>query len=831
MLMTKSTRNTTATHLPERGKCHTQQRCKGIRHLTDILSFLLLLLVIWPDSINAQATTPPPFISTDEPAPPYDTWKIYTTHRVIEQVLPIQSLSGPALAVRTIGGLYIYTPESGQITLLNTIDGKYDIAATTMTVSNDGRFIWLGYNDGTLSVLDLHTFRFRHYNDISRNTRFFSNRINTLVTDGQTLYAGTDFGVVVFDTNNRIIVDSFTRFGELPSSAAVLSIDVDNGVLYLGTSGGVAVGNPAQSDLKLTESWVTYPGQSDRFNGSIEAIAAQNGIIYASTENQNFRFDGTSWTEQINLGIHPVRNFSKHSTDRWYAVTFNNIYAINPTAGTTELVRSVPFTTRFTTIYRLGNTLFAGTERQGLASWQTPIDEINYLEPNGPSHNFFEEFVVTENGELAGASSTTPERSFVGFFDTGFYIYKNGTWENFNSQTIEFLQQREARAFFTAAASGDQYFFGSWGPGLYRLNRSSGEITAYTPQNTPMVGFQSGANYLIITGLTTDRNDSDHIWVVSWTNLSTPLARYSISRDEWTTYPLLPETQAGNRYRRIMTDSYGQLWITLLTETEAGRGVLVVRNPEGGPDSAFRLTTNIESGNLPNDKANVIIQDRRGEVWIGTDRGIARYLFPDRIVTGSAAERRAQPLINRDTTAADRVLLRDVRVRALAVDANNQKWVGSDGDGLYLIEESGREVIRHFTTENSPLPSNVIQSVTVNPATGEVYISTQNGFVVYQALEREGVVSMKNLRLYPNPYSYKDHAPGAIVIEELADNATVSILSADGRMVRRFTTRGGRAEWDGLDQDRRQVPTGVYFVVATGNNNDQVARGRVVIVR
>jgi hypothetical protein len=800
-------------------------------------TILILLLVAYLTSATTgtataqSATTPPPTIPSTEPAPPYDTWRIYTTHRVIEQILPVQTLSGPSLAVRTIGGLYIYSPGSGQTTLYNTIDGKYDIAATTMTVSPDGRFIWLGYNDGTLSVLDLHTSRFRHFNDISRNTRFFSNRINTLLIDGETLYAGTDFGLVVFDTNARIITDSYTRFGELPASAAVLSIDTDSGLLYLGTTGGVAIGNPIQNDLKLTENWITWPGQPDRFNEPIEAIAAQNGIIYTSSGNQNYRFDGTSWSEQNNLGIHPVRNFSKHNTALWYAVTFNNIYAINPAAGTTELVRTVPFTTRFTTIHRLGNTLFAGTERQGLASWQTPSDEISFLEPNGPSHNFFEEFVVTDNDELIGAASTTPERSFVGFFDTGFYIYRNGTWENYNSRTNEMLRQRDARAFFTATASGDQYFFGSWGPGLYRLNRSSGEITAYTPQNTPMVGFQADANYLIITGLTTDHNNPDNIWAVSWTNLSTPLSRYSISRDEWTTYPILPETQAGNRYRRILSDSYGQLWITLLTETEAGRGVLVVKNPEGGPDSAFRLSTNIDSGNLPNDKANAIIQDRRGEVWVGTDRGIARFLFPDRIVTGTAAERRAQPLINQDTTVADRVLLRDVRVRAMAVDANNQKWIGSDGDGLYLIEEAGRRVIRHFTTANSPLPSNVIQSVTVNPANGEVFISTLNGLAVYQALEREGEATMKNLRLYPNPYSYQNHAPGAIVIENLSDNATVSILSADGRLVRRFTTRGGRAEWDGLDQDRRQVPTGVYFVVATGNNNDQVARGRVVIVR
>jgi hypothetical protein len=443
----------------------------------------------------------------------------------------------------------------------------------------------------------------------------------------------------------------------------------------------------------------------------------------------------------------------------------------------------------------------------------------------------FEEFAIAENGDVVGTASPTPGQFNIGFTDTGFYLLRDGIWHNYNTITNSTMRSQGLNSLFTVAVSGPHYFFGTWGRGFIRFDADSEEITRYNTLNSALPGFTDDSPYMVVSSITADQTDPDAMWLISKGSANRSLGRYSIASRTVETFARLPQLTSDSRYSKIFSDSFGQLWITLENSTEAGRGVLVVKNPEGGPDAAFRLTTNIETGNLPHEKANAIIQDRRGEVWIGTDRGIARFLFPDRIVTGSAAERRAQALINQDTTAADRVLLRDVRVTAMAVDANNQKWIGSDGDGLYLIEEAGREVIRHFTIENSPLPSNVIQSVTVNPATGEVFISTQSGFAVYQALEREGAVSMKSLRLYPNPYSYSDHAPNAIVIEDLADNATVSILSTDGRLVRRFTTRGGRAEWDGLDEDRRRVPTGVYFVVATGNSNDQVARGRVVIVR
>jgi hypothetical protein len=268
-----------------------------------------------------------------------------------------------------------------------------------------------------------------------------------------------------------------------------------------------------------------------------------------------------------------------------------------------------------------------------------------------------------------------------------------------------------------------------------------------------------------------------------------------------------------------------------MTNTLTGRGLLVAKNPEGGSGEFVRLTSNLESGGLPNEKINAIIQDRRGEIWVGTDRGIGRFLFPERVINGTAQERRSQPLINEDTTAFDRVLLRDVRVTSMAVDANNQKWIGSNGDGIYLIEESGKRVIRHFTMSNSPLPSNSVKSLALNTETGELYIATATSLVRYKTLEREGVSSMDELRVFPNPYSYKNNSGDRIVIENLSDDATVHILTVDGRLVRRFTTRGGRVDWDGLDESGQKVSTGVYFIVATGNTTDQVGRGKVVIVR
>ncbi|WP_243664707.1 hypothetical protein [Rhodothermus marinus] len=46
-----------------------------------------------------------------------------------------------------------------------------------------------------------------------------------------------------------------------------------------------------------------------------------------------------------------------------------------------------------------------------------------------------------------------------------------------------------------------------------------------------------------------------------------------------------------------------------------------------------------------------------------------------------------------------------------------------------------------------------------------------------------------------------------------------------------FETRGGRVRWDGRDRYGRPVPSGVYLIVAVGQNGEGIAYGKVAILR
>jgi hypothetical protein len=303
--------------------------------------------------------------------------------------------------------------------------------------------------------------------------------------------------------------------------------------------------------------------------------------------------------------------------------------------------------------------------------------------------------------------------------------------------------------------------------------------------------------------------------------------------DEWINYGKSAAVNQNDEYLYLFVDSFNQKWITLETAGGAGRGVLVLDtgdDPSATNESTgVKLTDDQGNGNLPNISVTAIIEDKEGEVWVGTERGIARFIFPQFVISGSQEERRAQWLINEDPDAASPFLLRDINVTAMAVNAANQKWIGTAAEGVWLLNQTGSAILERFTSENSPLFSNAIRDISINDETGEVYISTDAGLSVYQDIPVEASPSMDELKVYPNPFLYERH--NSITIEGLTDITTIRVLGVDGSLIRVIENRGGRASWDGKDSSGNEIGSGVYVIVALGPDGNERGIGKIAIIR
>jgi hypothetical protein len=779
----------------------------------NIFRFLFIIIALW---------LPVTGLTCVLQAQPIDSWQTHTSLSGIDQVL----LGGDGRIIAlTTGGVYSYTP-GGSLIMYSTVDGMYRLRPSNIAYDDADNGIWMGYIDGTFEFLDLERGTFQRFTDIARSSRFPSRRINSMVLDGTDLYIGTDFGVVVFDTQRKIVIDTYSNLGRFESAVNVRDIVIRDNMIYVATQSGLAAANLGNTNLVEPSAWDNSDGMGSFGNLRVpmNALGVLDGEIFVSSSGNNHRFSGGTWQITAQFGTAVVREFQNFNGEEGLlAVTPERITIL----GVAEI--ALPGSTFTSAMFDTGqNTLFAGTVNNGLAILSPPApasQDWEYLNPDGPYMNSFTG-MNSSDGILISGSSPGPGRSgFPSPPQTGYYIYENDQWRSYNVSTSPDLASAGMNSFFVSAFSQDHYVFGTWGRGAVLHDRNTDEITVLNQNSSELEPIAGSNTFIVVPGIDTD--NEGNIWFVSYLAANNTLQRYNPAQDEWDGFQRAASAGITDLYFSLTIDSFNQKWITLQSSTGAGRGLLVIGSDN---EQSVKLTSAPTQGNLPNDLVNMVVQDKRGEIWLATERGIARYLFPDRLISGSAQDRQASFLINEDTSAASPFLLRDLNATGITVDAANRKWIASRDNGVWLIDENGRRVIRHFTTENSPLPSNRILSITNDEITGSIYISTDEGLISYTDIPREGVREMDELFVYPNPYSYRMNT-GPVVIDRLSDQSTLSILTVDGRLVNRLEARSGRASWDVRDFQGNRVATGVYLIVSIDENNSERGLGKIVIVR
>ena len=204
-----------------------------------------------------------------------------------------------------------------------------------------------------------------------------------------------------------------------------------------------------------------------------------------------------------------------------------------------------------------------------------------------------------------------------------------------------------------------------------------------------------------------------------------------------------------------------------------------------------------------------IAQDHEGVIWVGTSSGI--FTIPETVDFFLSNRCERIIILRNDGTNLGDYLLGSEQINCIAVDGANRKWIGTAASGIFLLSESGKETIAHFTTENSLLPSNKVLSIAIQESTGEVFIGTSGGLVSYMSDAIEPAPNFNDIYAYPNPVypNYK----GVVVIKGLMKDTEVRIVDANGNLVKLISASGGEAVWDVTNAWGQRVASGIYTVI------------------
>lgn len=251
-------------------------------------------------------------------------------------------------------------------------------------------------------------------------------------------------------------------------------------------------------------------------------------------------------------------------------------------------------------------------------------------------------------------------------------------------------------------------------------------------------------------------------------------------------------------------------------------GILIIDN--NGTPSNFNDDKSLWQKNICDEAGNVldpasitsIVEDENGHVWCGTDIGVFVITDFSGVMKSTLTVKR--PIVARnDGTNLGDYLLDGEGVYQIAVDHSNRKWFASQTSGVYLTNADGTEILNHYTTDNSPLPSNCVYAVACDPHSNKVYFATKSGLVAYDSDSSPAADDFSEVYAYPNPV--RPEYTGWITVAGLMDNSLVKIADAAGNVFFQGRSEGGMIAWDGCDPSGKRVRSGVYFVFASNSES------------
>ncbi len=757
----------------------------------------------------------------------------WTAHTSLREVTDL-TVSEDAVWTATTGGIFRYVVSSGEISTFTASEGLHSVQTRAVTYDPVREVVWIGYRSGVLDRLDPETGVVRTFRDIERAERFSSRQINEIFVRGDSVYVATSFGLVVFDPVKNEVRDTYSQLGSISAGVPVFDLLIGPGpnaepTLWLATGDGVARAPMQAANLKDPGVWTV---EADGLPGrELRAIERFNGQMYVGTTQDLARRRDDGTYEAMGLTSRGVLDLEA-LPDRLVAIDRFVPYVMTAD-GRARLVDVEGYRDPVALAFGPDGDVWIGDRQGGLVAIEPPdvsrgdaVIVQAELYPSGPYDNLFTGLEVDAGGRLWAAGILDPQAGFYRFDPPD-------EWTNYIPRFEPGLGTANSFERIYVDARGHAWA-GSAGAALAEVT-ADGEVRMWGPSNSTIRPASGTESFVIVGGIASD--GEDNVWV---TNRASPVPLHVYEPGGgWTGIPRIQcdgFTTTGVTFDRIFIDSFGQKWIIVLDLANLRRVVgLLVLDQNGTPtdlddDSCRFFASQGSAGQgLPGTAVTSVAEGRDGLMWIGTEQGLA-FIINSGIV---ARDRNAMPIWPQ---FADRTqgtfLLNGIQINDLAVDPANRLWVATN-QGVSVVQqvEGGYAIAEPFTSPNSPLFSNNVVAIAVDPTSGRVYMATDQGLISYESDAIAASEQVQDLKVYPNPVRIEDGAEASVFIEGLVEATELRVVTLTGEVVARLRTRGGRARWDGRDEADRMVPSGIYLIVAVGDGGEGAAYAKVAVIR
>lgn len=728
--------------------------------------------------------------------------------------------AGDRIYCATPYSIFYFDKTDNSMIRLTKVSGLSDVGISTINYHSGLQTLLIAYTNTNIDLVKGNTII--NISDIKRKPILGLKTINNIEFRDQYAYLACGFGIVVLDIEREEIADTY-YIGPEGTQINVHDITFDESQLvYAATDIGIYKASMQGTNLADYNSWskeTTIPHPDQVFN-QIDYLA---GTIIANNYHEEyaadtlFIFDGISW-EKFPVPSYSTRNNIRVNFNRLVIAVYG--YVAMYDESLTQVYYS--YTPSGLGVYANDAILdkegvvwvadkFAGLMKTYNDGWSGET-----MRPNGPkSANVFDMSGVGKNVYVVPGGR---DISWGNVWKRGeLYWFIDNSWNY-----VDYVRQPElepARDMLVVAAdpSNDQkVFVGSWGNGMYEF--IGGVLTEiYTEENSALQQF-TGTGRINVGGLCFD--DSHNLWIANSNAANLVCVRKNDGT--WRSFNL-GSVASGIDVGEMVIDDAGQKWMLV-----RDHGLLVfsdngtIDNP--ADDKARKLNANVGNGALPGLKILSFAVDQDGELWIGSDEGVAVIYSPGNVFSGGNYD--AQRILV-EVGGYVQYLLESEAVTCIAVDGANRKWFGTDRAGVFLMSDEGTQEILHFDEVNSPLLSNSVSSIVINDD-GEVFFGTSKGIISYKSTATPPPPVNTDVYAFPNPV--RESYDGLIAIRGLVKNADVKITDISGTLIYATRAEGGQAIWDGRNFDGDRARSGVYLVFISNDDGSDTMVTKILFI-
>ena len=729
--------------------------------------------------------------------------------------------------------IFSYNIFNSQIEKFDTLNELSGDEISAFYHSENNNLIAIGYSSGFLQIINLNSNSIINIYDILNKPTIPADKkkINHFYQNGEGLLISTGYGISVYDINAFEFGDTY-YIGNFASMLNISSTIVDENYIYASSPDlGIFRAN-LESNLIDFNSWQAI------YTGNIyELLINENNILFYD----DFNLMSIKNEEIITLSTlqNEIKNVSINDSKIIIISEDNCIIYNNDLSQILNLFESETYMTIFNDGIIKNNKTYIATDEKGVLVIENSNNSFSFLKPDGPLENNIFSVETLNNHTWVSFGSYSEyfnpyplKYSGVSSYDENLESWFNITKDSIPNQAVN-LNNISINPF-----DNNNVFISSFHGGLIEMdnfnftelydNNNSGLETLLT----------SDSEYESIRISDIEFDENGDLWVLN-SRVDNPLKSFSLDNNSWNSYDFTEIINDGFQdelgFNDIEIDDYGNKWIASL------RSGLIGFNNDSG-NIRLRKVFSQDQSDMPSSYVKSIAVDNNNHLWIGTVQGL-RVLYNTSNCFDASVVTTQMIVILED--GIPRELLEQQYITDIEVDGANNKWVGTIGSGVFYFSPNGQQTIYHFTKENSPLPSNNINDISVNSVNGKVYFATDRGLVSFNTGSSSSSENFSNAFVYPNPVRPEFNTQlDKIKIKGLTENVNIKITDIAGNLVaeaqsninsryRNFNLEidGGTAFWNGKNLRNQNVASGVYILMLSDLESYETKILKLMIIR